>query len=44
MTYAIVNGLIVSGSFLLLALGFTLMLRVADIVNLLHGIMVVTGM
>lgn len=44
MNYAIVSGLIVSGSFLLLALGFTLMLRVADIVNLLHGIMVVTGM
>lgn len=44
MNFAIVNGLIVSGSFLLLALGFTLMLRVADIVNLLHGIMVVTGM
>ena len=44
MTYAIVSGLIVSGSFLLLTLGFTLMLRIADIVNLLHGIMVVTGM
>jgi branched-chain amino acid transport system permease protein len=44
MTYAIVSGLIVSGSFLLLTLGFTLMLRVADIVNLLHGIMVVAGM
>lgn len=44
MTYAIVSGLIVSGSFLLLTLGFTLMLRVADIVNLLHGVMVVAGM
>lgn len=44
MTYAIVSGLIVSGSFLLLTLGFTLMLRIADIVNLLHGIMVVAGM
>lgn len=44
MTYAIVSGLIVSGSFLLMTLGFTLMLRVADIVNLLHGVMVVAGM
>ena len=44
MTYAFVNGLIASGSFLLLALGFTLMLRIADIVNLLHGVMVVSGM
>lgn len=44
MTYAIVSGFIVSGSFLLLTLGFTLMLRIADIVNLLHGIMVVAGM
>lgn len=44
MMYAIVSGLIVSGSFLLLTLGFTLMLRVADIVNLLHGVMVVAGM
>lgn len=44
MAYAIVSGLIVSGSFLLLTLGFTLMLRVADIVNLLHGAMVVAGM
>lgn len=44
MTYAIVSGLIVSGSYLLLTLGFALMLRVADIINLLHGIMVVAGM
>lgn len=44
MSYAIVSGLIASGSFLLLASGFTLMLRVGDIVNLLHGVMVVAGM
>lgn len=44
MTFAIVTGLIVSGAYLLIALGFTLMLRVADIVNLIHGAFVVGGM
>lgn len=44
MTYATVTGVAVSGMYMLLALGFTLLLRVADIVNLAHGSMVVGGM
>lgn len=44
MDFALVSGLIVSGSYLLLSLGFTLMLRIADIVNLLHGSFVVGAM
>lgn len=44
MTYAIVSGLAISGMYMLLALGFTLLLRVADIINLAHGVVVVGGM
>lgn len=44
MTFAVITGLAVSGLYLMIALGFTLMLRVADIVNLLHGTFVVGGM
>lgn len=44
MIYAIVSGLAISGMYILLALGFTLLLRVADIINLAHGVVVVGGM
>jgi branched-chain amino acid transport system permease protein len=44
MSYAIVSGLAISGTYILLALGFTLLLRVADIINLAHGAVVVGGM
>ena len=44
MIYAIVSGLAISGMYMLLALGFTLLLRVADIINLAHGVVVVGGM
>jgi branched-chain amino acid transport system permease protein len=44
MSYAIVSGLVVSGMYLLLSLGFTLMLRIADIPNMAHGSFVAGGM
>jgi branched-chain amino acid transport system permease protein len=44
MSYALISGLMVSGTYLLLSLGFTLMLRIADIVNLAHGSFVAGGM
>jgi branched-chain amino acid transport system permease protein len=44
MTYALVSGVVISGMYLLLALGFTVMLRIADIVNLAHGSFVLGGM
>jgi branched-chain amino acid transport system permease protein len=44
VTYAIVSGLMVSGMYLLLSLGFTVMLRIADMPNLAHGSFVVGGM
>jgi branched-chain amino acid transport system permease protein len=44
MTYAIVSGVVVSGTYLLLALSFTMLLRIADILNLAHGAVVVGGM
>lgn len=42
-TYAVASGLTVAGIYMLIALGFTILLR-ADIVNLAHGAFVVGGM
>lgn len=44
MTQAILTGLTVGGVYVLLGLGLTLQLGVADIVNLAHGSFVVAGM
>lgn len=44
MTYAIVSGIATSGVYMLVSIGFTLLLRVADIVNFAHGCVVVAGM
>lgn len=44
MTYALVSGIAASGFYLLLSTGFTLLLRVADIVNFAHGCVVVAAM
>lgn len=44
MTYAIVSGIAASGCYMLVSIGFTLLLRVADIVNFAHGCVVVAGM
>lgn len=44
MKFSLLAGLATSGTYLLLALGFTLMLRIADVVNLAHGAFVVGGM
>lgn len=44
LTYTLLSGLILSGTYLLIALGFILMLRVADIVNMSYGAFVVLGM
>lgn len=44
MSYAIVAGIAASGFYMLVSIGFTLLLRIADIVNFAHGIVVVAGM
>lgn len=44
MTGAIVSGVLMGGLFALLALGFTVKLRIADLVNVAHGSFVVLGM
>lgn len=44
MSYALVSGVAASGLYLLVSLGFVLLLRVADIVNIAHGSVVVGGM
>lgn len=44
MTYAIVSGVVLSGAYLLISLGFTITLRIADIPNLAHGAVVAGGM
>lgn len=44
MTYAILAGIATAGIYLLIALGFNLQLRVADIVNIAYGGFVVSGM
>lgn len=44
MAYAVLAGLMASGTYLLIALGFTVLLRVADIVNIAQGAFVVAGM
>lgn len=44
MTFTILSGLLISGTYLLIAIGFILMIRVADIVNMAYGAFVVVGM
>lgn len=44
MTQALVPGVLMGGLFALLALGFTVKLRIADLVNVAHGSFVVLGM
>lgn len=44
MKFSLLAGLTTSGMYLLLSLGFALMLRIADVVNLAHGAFVVGGM
>jgi len=42
--HAIVSGILVSGMYLLIALGFMLLYRICDIANMAHGAFVVGGM
>jgi len=44
MTFTILSGLLISGTYLLVALGFIMTIRVADIVNMAYGAFVVLGM
>lgn len=44
MTYTLLSGFILSCTYLLIAVGFVLILKVADIVNMAYGAFVVLGM